>query len=80
VLEAAYEATMWSAILNASRGASNVLLLTLLGGGAFGNDQEWILSAMRRGLQMTLSYDLDVRIVSYGGPSPAVLGVAEDFG
>jgi hypothetical protein len=44
VLEAAYEATIWAAMLNAQRGASNVVLLTSLGGGAFGNDdssQPW---------------------------------------
>ena len=80
VLEAAYEATMWSAVLNARRAASNVVLLTLLGGGAFGNEGEWILSAMRRCLEMVSSSDLDVRIVSYGAPSPAVLGLAKEFG
>ena len=37
VLQAAYEATMLAAVLNAQRGASNVVLLTQLGGGAFGN-------------------------------------------
>jgi len=79
VLEAAYEATMWSAVLNARRGASKVVLLTLLGGGAFGNEDEWILSAMRRGLELLSSFDIDVRIVSYGASSPAVLGVAKDF-
>ena len=79
VLEAAYEATMWSAVLNARRGASKVVLLTLLGGGAFGNEDEWILSAMRRGLELLSPFDIDVRIVSYGAPSPAVLGVAKDF-
>ena len=42
VLEAAYEATMWATILNAQRGASNVVFLTLLGGGAFGNQSSWI--------------------------------------
>jgi hypothetical protein len=31
VLEAAYEATMWAAALNAHRGASKIVLLTLLG-------------------------------------------------
>ena len=40
VLQAAYEATMWAAVLNAQRGASNVVLLTQLGGGAFGNDDK----------------------------------------
>ena len=42
VLEAAYEATIWAAVLNAQRGASNVVLLTQLGGGAFGNQDDWI--------------------------------------
>jgi hypothetical protein len=36
VLQAAYEATMLAAVLNARRGASNTVLLTQLGGGAFG--------------------------------------------
>jgi hypothetical protein len=51
VLEAAYEATMWAAVLNAQRGASNIVLLTSLGGGAFGNDETWINSALRRPLK-----------------------------
>ena len=43
-VEAAYESDMWSAVLNAKRGASNRVLLTFLGGGAFGNEEEWILA------------------------------------
>jgi hypothetical protein len=80
VLEAAYEATMWSAVLNARRGASKVVLLTLLGGGAFGNDDEWILSASRGALELVSLFDVDVSIVSYRAPSPAVLCAAKDFG
>ncbi|MBV8193718.1 MAG: hypothetical protein JO339_41315, partial [Alphaproteobacteria bacterium] len=38
VLEAAYEATLWAAVLNARRGTSATVLLTRVGGGAFGND------------------------------------------
>jgi hypothetical protein len=34
VLEAAYEATLWEAVLDAANGGSNIVLLTLLGGGA----------------------------------------------
>jgi hypothetical protein len=79
VLEAAYEATMWSAVLNAMRGTSNIVLLTFLGGGAFGNDDEWILSAMRRGFEQVYAFDLDVRIVCYGTPLQTVLTLAEDF-
>src|SRR5271156_4962013 len=33
VLQGAYEATMWAAVLNAQRGESNFVLLTRLGGG-----------------------------------------------
>jgi hypothetical protein len=79
ILEAAYEATMAAAILNAKRGASNVVLLTQLGGGAFGNHDDWIYAATRRSLKMMREFDLDVRLVSYGAPSRALLQVAEEF-
>jgi len=79
VLEAAYEATMWAAMLNAQRGASNVVLLTSLGGGAFGNEESWIHAAMRRALKTSLGFDLEVKLVSYGTPSRAILQMAEDF-
>ena len=79
VLEAAYEATMWAAVQNAQRGASNVVLLTSLGGGAFGNHERWIDAAMRRALKMALGFGLDVKLVSYGMPSRAIVQMAEDF-
>ncbi len=79
VLEAAYEATMWASVLNAQRGASNVVFLTLLGGGAFGNPGSWIHTAMRRALELMTSFDLDVRLVSYGAPSKEILGMVEEF-
>jgi hypothetical protein len=80
VLQAAYEATMLTAALNAQRGALKVVLLTQLGGGAFGNQDDWINTAMRRSLELMLESDLDVRLVSYGTPSRAIVQVAEDFG
>jgi hypothetical protein len=79
VLEGAYEATMWAAVLNAPRGVSNVVLLTSLGGGAFGNDESWIHAAMRRALDMMLGCDLDLRLVSYGAPSKGLLQMAKNF-
>lgn len=79
VLEAAYEATILAAALNAGRGASNVVFLTSLGGGAFGNDESWICGAMRRALQMMSGFALDVRLVSYCAPSPALLQLTTDF-
>jgi hypothetical protein len=80
VLEAAYEATMWNAVLNAKRGVSNIVLLTFLGGGAFGNEDEWILGAMRRGLEQVSAFNLEARIVCYRAPSQTVLSLAKDLG
>ncbi len=79
VLQAAYEATMLASVLNAQRGASNIVLLTQLGGGAFGNRDYWIHAAIRRALEMMLGFTLDVRLVSYGTPSRAILQMARDF-
>jgi hypothetical protein len=80
VLEAAYEATLWAAVLNARRGASNIVLLTCLGGGAFGNDDAWIDAAMRRALTKVKDFDLDVRLVSFGAPLPSMLALEKAFG
>jgi hypothetical protein len=80
VLEAAYEATMWATVLNAERGASNVVFLTLLGGGAFGNDAGWIHAAMRRALKIMQPFELDVRLVCYSSPSKELLAIAKEFG
>jgi len=72
VLNAAYEATMLEAVVNARRGASNIVLLTLLGGGAFGNAPEWIHAAIQRAVKKVQGFELDVRLVSYGPPSADV--------
>jgi hypothetical protein len=80
VLEGAYEATLCAAVHNAQRGASNVLLLTSLGGGAFGNDESWIVAVMRRVLLVMRETELDVKLVSYGAPSRALLQVADELG
>jgi hypothetical protein len=79
VLDAAYEATVLAAVLNARRGASNILLLTRLGGGAFGNDDAWIDAAMRRALSKVHKCDLDVRLVSFGSPAPTMLETERIF-
>ena len=72
VLDAAYEATMLQGVLNARRGASNIVLLTLLGGGAFGNAPEWIHTAITRSVRKAQGFELDVRLVSYGPPTAGV--------
>jgi hypothetical protein len=73
VLEAAYEATLWAAVINARRGASPKVLLTLLGGGAFGNDERWIRAAMQRALAAVQGHGLEIVLVSFGAPAPALL-------
>ncbi|MDQ0323698.1 hypothetical protein QO002_005905 [Pararhizobium capsulatum DSM 1112] len=79
VLEAAYEATLWAAVLNAHRDGSKVVFLTFLGGGVFGNSESWIHGAMRRAFRLTETFDLDVKLVSYGTPSKEILATAEEF-
>jgi hypothetical protein len=72
ILEAAYEATICTAILNVMRHRSNRLFLTLLGGGAFGNETTWIIGAIQRALTLYKDVELDVAIVSYGSPNPNI--------
>jgi len=79
VLEAAYEATLWAAAVNARHSGSNVLFLTRLGGGAFGNEPEWIHGAMRRALTKAVDVSLDVRVVSHGKPDPALERLVAEF-
>jgi len=66
VLEATYEATICAAALNAARDASNIALLTYVGGGAFGNESKWIEDAIGRSLGLARGFDLDVRLVKFG--------------
>jgi len=77
VLEAAYEATLWAGIINNQR--SRIVYLTLLGGGAFGNPEEWIYSALRRALSLVKDRDIDVRIVNFRQSSSKIERIIRDF-
>ena len=66
VLEAAYEATLCAAALNAHHYGNTRLFLTSLGGGAFGNRDEWILDSLGRALKVHAASGLDLVVVSYG--------------
>ena len=72
VLEASYEATICAALLNSVRGGNNRVFLTLLGGGAFGNETDWIIGGIRRALNLYTHADLEVAIVSYGSSKPYI--------
>lgn len=72
VLEAAYEATLHCGVINAARHGSRQVFLTLLGGGVFGNEPEWILAALARALDQFRDVPLEVAMVSYGRANPAL--------
>jgi hypothetical protein len=78
VLEAAYEATLAVAVLNAANTGNKTAYLTMLGGGAFGNDQKWILDAIRRAATIYKEMGLEVKIVCFRSSNPAVHKLCED--
>jgi hypothetical protein len=70
VLEAAYEATLLAAAKRRGEGRSGLVFLTRLGGGAFGNQAEWIDAAIRRAMHCVEHAGLEVRLVGYGQVHP----------
>jgi hypothetical protein len=76
VLEAACEATLLAAAEQARRDGTSTVLLTRLGGGAFGNADTWIDAAIGRGLTTVADEGLDVCVVSYGTVHPGMRQIA----
>ena len=72
ILEASYEATLCAAILNSVQNRSNKVFLTLVGGGEFGAEPEWIVDSLQRALDFYKDAALDVAIVSYGESNPDI--------
>ncbi|HKX00838.1 MAG TPA: hypothetical protein VJN43_24055 [Bryobacteraceae bacterium] len=72
ILEALYEATLYAGVLNAQASGVGTVYLTTVGGGAFGNPLEWILAAVERALNLHRKTALDVAIVSFRVPNPAI--------
>lgn len=79
VLEASYEATLCAAVLNLVNGSKKSVFLTLLGGGAFGNPDDWIFSAIERAVKMFENADLEVAVVSYGSSKRRVQELVKSF-
>jgi hypothetical protein len=79
ILEASYEATLLTAILNARSNGNRTLFLTLLGGGAFGNEPDWIIGGIERALYLNKHVDLNVAIVSYGSSQHSVRQLIDQF-
>ncbi len=77
VLEAAYEATLLAAVERQHQGAPARVLLTRLGGGAFGNAERWIDDAIARALARVEWAGLDVKLVSLGAPNEGSVALVE---
>lgn len=73
ILEATYEATLYAGVLNMENNNSNKIFLTLVGGGAFGNEEYWILESLQKSIRKFKNVPLDIRIVSYGRSNPNLI-------
>ncbi len=79
ILEATYEATFRTALLNSEVTGNNKVFLTLVGGGAFGNYQNWILESLAKSLEQFKESALEVIVVSYGGSNSGVQRLIKGF-
>lgn len=75
VLEAAYEATLLAACSERAAGGAPTVLLTRLGGGVFGNGDDWIDAAIARALAIVEHAGLDVRLVSLNAPHRSLVDI-----
>lgn len=82
VLDMTYESTVLAAIINSHFGGTNKLVLTLVGGGVFGNKIEWIIDSIKKALSSKLvqMYGLNVVIGTYDSSQEAeVSNLLKDF-
>lgn len=73
ILEATYESALYAGVLNMENNNSNKVFLTLVGGGAFGNEEHWILESLQKAIRKFKNVPLDIRIVSYGKSNPNLM-------
>lgn len=79
ILEASYEATFYAALINLEKTGCPKVFLTLVGGGAFGNEIEWILSAILKSLIKFKHTPLEVNIVAFKQPNAAISNLIREF-
>lgn len=77
VLEATYEAALLIAAETAARTGNRTVYLTMVGGGAFGNRTSWIIGALERAIHCA-GAGLDIALVSYQDPNPAIAHLVGD--
>jgi len=79
ILEATYEATLYSALINLNKTGCNKVFLTLVGGGAFGNEMDWIMESLIKSIRQFKNTSLDIRVVSYGHSNSAIRNMINEF-
>lgn len=65
ILNATYEATLLAASVNYKNTGNPNLFLTRVGGGAFGNEPEWIDDAINNALEKYPNLGLNIKLVEY---------------
>lgn len=65
ILEATYEATMYTGLLNYEKTGCKKVYLTMIGGGAFGNNEDWIVESMFKAIEKFKNTPLEVKLVTY---------------
>ena len=79
ILEATYECAFSACVLNSVQGGNNKLFLTLVGGGAFGNDKDLIINAIHRSLNIFRNVKIEVSVVSHGCSNDDVQVLIDKF-
>lgn len=79
ILEAGYEATLWIGLQNHHRTGCNKVFLTMLGGGAFGNEVSWVVDSIYSAMRKFIYSGLDIRIVSYGSSNPVIQDLIKEI-
>ena len=79
ILEATYEATLLTGLRNYRMTGNRLVYLTLVGGGAFGNLDEWIYEAIVKVLRRYSHCGLRLKFVSYGASNPVVQKVLRQY-
>jgi hypothetical protein len=67
-------------MINMEKFNSNVVYLTLVGGGAFGNEEFWILESLEKAVEKFKNVPLDLKIVSYGRSNDKLRSTASKKG
>lgn len=79
ILDATYEAALYAGLINYRETGCRKIYLTLVGGGVFSNDIEWILAAITKAVLKFKDSPLEVKIVSYGNSSTRVKNEIESI-